>query len=232
MSASPKNLPEFLQNHHFSGQGNHGSRISPSLWLSGVEYGESEKGDPTDEEIKEYSVALQKTWTYNRNAFKLISVIEGQPVENALAYAEQQKIFESKTAPYFQTNLFPIECKTLDTWSDDAQLRTGFSSKEEYVEAVRSNCFALMHEQILALKPRLFIGVGTTHVADFTRVVLGKPLDIEATIINIGGNNKKIYVQKGEIPFAVVPTLSGWPSGLNTDEEITKAGEIIRSILN
>lgn len=211
--------------------GNPGSPASPSLWLSGVEYGESEKGNPTNEEIKAYSVELQQTWTYNCNAFKLISVIEGQLVGDAFAYAERQKIFESKTAPYFQTNLFPIECKTLETWSEDAQLRSGFSSKEEYVEAIRSNCFEQMHKQLLAYKPRLFIGVGTTHVADFAKVVFGKSMDIEPTIINLDGTNKKIYVQKGEIPFAVVPTLSGWPSGLRTDEEITKAGEIIRSIL-
>lgn len=230
-SSATRNLPEFLRHHEFGGPGNPGSAASRSFWLCGIEYGESPNQRGTDEEIQDYSVAMQwRNWTYNRNAFKLISVVEGQSVDEALSYAEQRKIFESRTSPYFQTNLFPVECRTLETWSGDAQLRSGFSSKQAYIEAIRSSCFEQMHQQVWNHHPRLFVGVGITHVEDFSRVVFGKSVDLERHEFSINGHRKTLYLRSGEVPFAVVPHLSS-PSGLNSNEALVRAGEMIRALL-
>ncbi|MDR6183676.1 hypothetical protein QE368_002518 [Asaia bogorensis NBRC 16594] len=224
-------ISELVQNHAFGGPGNPGSADARALWLCGIEYGESPDQRGSAEEIEDYSVAMQwRNWTYNRNAFKLISAIEGQPVESAQAYAEKQKIFESKTAPYFQTNLFPVECHSLETWSEQAQARSGYTDKNAYIAAVRASCFALMHQQILSHKPRLFIGVGITHLDDFCRVVLGASATPEKRDFTVNGHNKTVYLQAGEIPFAVVPHLSS-PNGLNSNEALQRAGDLIREIL-
>lgn len=225
-------LPSFLKNHQFGGPGDIGSSSHRSLWLCGIEYGESKNKNGTQDEITSYTVALQwRNWTYNRNAFKLIASIEGQKTEDALAYAEQQKIFESATAGYFQTNLFPVECRTLQTWSEDAKLRTGFPDKRAYVDYIRSICFDNMHKQIQERKPRLFIGVGITHVNDFSQVVFGKQVELERHDFDVEGRKKTVFLRSGEIPFAVVSHLSS-PSGLNSNEALGKAGKLIRSIMS
>lgn len=229
--SADEKISTFLQEHAFGGPGNPGLPDARALWLCGIEYGESPDERGSAEEIEDYSVAMQwRNWTYNRNAFKLISVIEGQSVETAQAYAENQKIFESKTAPYFQTNLFPVECHSLETWSEEAQARSGFADKEAYIAAIRASCFEQMHQQVLTHKPRLFIGVGITHLDDFCRVVLGASAAPEKREFTVNGYNKTLYLQAGAIPFAVVPHLSS-PSGLNSNEALERAGELIREIL-
>ncbi|MFT8780812.1 hypothetical protein [Acetobacter orientalis] len=224
-------LPPSLKNHQFGGPGDIGSPEHRSLWLCGIEYGESENENGTDDEIENYTVALQwRNWTYNRNAFKLIASIEGKKVEDALSYAEQKKIFESSTVGYFQTNLFPVECRTLGTWTEDAKIRTGFPDKRAYADYIRSICFENMHKQLQAKKPRLFLGVGITHVGDFSQVVFGEQVELERHDFEIGGHKKTVFLRQGEIPFAVVSHLSS-PSGLNSNEALETAGHLIRNMM-
>lgn len=225
-------IPPFLKNHQFGGPGDIGSPEHRSLWLCGIEYGESENENGAEEDIKNYTVDIQwRNWNYNRNAFKLIASIEGKKAEDALSYAEQKKIFESDTTGYFQTNLFPVECRTLETWSEDAKLRTGFPDKQAYADYIRSICFRNMHKQIQEKKPRLFLGVGITHVGDFSQVVFGKQVELERHDFEIAGYRKTLFLRRGEIPFAVVPHLSS-PSGLNSNEALETAGHLIQNIMH
>ncbi|MBV1831397.1 hypothetical protein HNW77_11100 [Komagataeibacter sp. AV436] len=224
-------LPASIRNHTFDGPGDIGSPSHRSLWLCGIEYGEAPV--PAGHELPEgeYPVEVQwDRWTYNRNAFKLISVIEGQNIEIAYDYAKKQKIFESRTTGYFQTNLFPFECRTLETWSTDAQLRSGFKDKKDYIRAIREVCFTRMHEAVLQRRPRLFLGVGVTHVQDFMRVVFGREVELERKEFQVNGHGKVIYLRPGPIPFAVVSHLSA-PSGLNSNEALRRAGQMIRDMM-
>ncbi|GBQ91217.1 hypothetical protein AA13595_3064 [Gluconacetobacter johannae DSM 13595] len=231
VSTLAERQPAFLPNHHFGGPGNIGNPAHRTLWLCGIEYGESPDQRGSENEIADYSVAMQwRNWTYNRNAFKLIAAIEGQDVATAQAYAGEKKIFESNTSDYFQTNLFPEECRNLETWSQDAQLRTGFKDKQDYLARIRSTCFRQMHEQVLHHQPRLFIGVGLTHAEDFCQVVLGRDVTLERHAFSVNGHPKTILLHPGPIPFAVVPHLSA-RSGLNSNEALATAGRLIRDMI-
>lgn len=209
--------------------GDPGSPESPSIWLFGVEPGHAITDDShppiTD---SDYTVDSQLQWPFNRNAFKLISLIEGQTLENHRNYARQQRIFQNNCSGYFKGNLFPVGVQSVATWTDELIYRTGFQTKANYYDWCRQNHFPRIREWALKHKPKLIIGCGVSFLNDFATAFLGEPIKPIQKQIKSGYRVRNMYVFNGT-PLVVVPHLSGGPSGLTSHESIIRAAELIRA---
>ncbi|QDH18095.1 hypothetical protein [Swingsia samuiensis] len=219
-----------LDDYRFGGPGNIGTPDKPSIWLCGIEFGEAQNINSNLAEEEGYSVEKQWGWGYNRKAHKLLCCIEGYPISEAFKFAKERSIFASPDCNYMLTNLFPENCLTVDTWSAEAQERTGFARKIDYINHVRNVCFKTMRTQVKTHKPKLFIGVGVAHERDFVNIVSEPEIKCELTEFKVGRYTKRIRLYRGETPLVVIPHLSS-ASGLNSNESIEKSGKIIREWL-
>ncbi len=221
-----------LDDYRFDGPGDIGSAEKPSTWLCGIEFGDSENTNPAL--VAEEGFSVEKQWGYpggyNRKAHKLLCCIEGYPIREAFEFAKERSIFASPDCGYMLTNLFPENCLTVDTWSAEAQERTGFASKADYIAYVRNVCFKTMRAQVKEHRPKLFIGVGVTHERDFVSIASEPEIKCELAEFKVGNHTKRIRLYPGETPLAVVPHLTS-AGGLNSNESIEMTGKIIRERL-
>ena len=132
--------------------GDPGSPEKPSVWLFGVEPGwslEDARGaEPTGGQVvprdDRYSVEQQLDWPFNRNAFKLLSALDGGESSSYREFARRVRPFEKGYQGYFKGNLFPLALNSIRTWHADAQRHTGFETKNQYQEWVRSVRFPIV----------------------------------------------------------------------------------------
>lgn len=218
--------------------GDPGSPEKPSIWLLGVEPGWSikdaiEAEHPEKEEAPfdgGYSVEKQLEWPFNRNAFKLLSVIHGGSPPNFRDFARRVRPFEKGSEGFFKANLFPLALNRVGTWHSDAQHYTGFQTKNQYQEWVRSVRFSVMASWISKCRPKLVICAGTSYLSDFLAVT--KTPDAEVHSFSVNGHVKRVHLSKaGLTPVAVVPHLSGGVNGLNSDAAVCMAADLINKHL-
>jgi len=88
-----------------------------------------------------------------------------------------------------------------------------------------------MKSWIERCRPRLVIGTGLTHVADFLAIT-GTTEDPLAHIFMVNGHAKRLHVAtSGTVPVAIIPHLSGGPHSLNSNMAIALAAAQIRAEL-
>lgn len=219
--------------------GDLGSSTNPSIWLMGIEPGWSladqakeANGDGMSlEALAEYSVELQLGWPFNVGAFKLLAALDGKSPQNYLAFACEKRPFERGSLGYFKGNLFPEAFYNIPSWGDEAVRTTGFSSKAEYQVWMREVRFPILTTWIEKCRPKLIIGLGLTHVADFLTMVqcLEKP---DEHSFEVNEHKKRMFTTRsGLVPLAILPHLTGGANGLNSDESKVLAAKHIRSQL-
>lgn len=212
--------------------GDPGSPQRRALWLFGVEPGYSLKDEVTPPSVDDdYTVDMQMQWPFNRNAFKLITLLEGQPLERYREYARQQKIFQNSCAGYFKGNLYPVGVRSIDQWTDKLVKQTGFASKAEYYQWCRENHFPRIRGWVDEYQPKLIIGTGVSFLNDFALAFLGGASAPARRIqLKIGKGVRNLYFFE-DSSLVVVPHLSGGPSGLTSHAALTQAAEAIRNAL-
>lgn len=215
--------------------GDPGSPDHPSTWLMGIEHGDA-KNLPQELEVeralRDYSIDHQLTYGYNVKAFKLLAAIAGEPVEQYEAFARRHMPFVPGQKGYYKGNLYPYPCQAVDTWSPGAIAETGFATKNEYVawcDAHRTPAIALAVQRY---RPRLFIGVGTTFAAAFSRAFFGAEVALRQYQFIEDGRLRRIHYAKhnGQV-FVVIPHLSYYAYCLNTDSAIQTAGGFIAGLM-
>ena len=88
-----------------------------------------------------------------------------------------------------------------------------------------------MKSWIERCQPRLVIGTGLTHLADFLAITetTEEPL---AHTITVNGHAKRLHVAtSGTVPVAIIPHLTGGPHSLNSNAAIGLAAAQIRIAL-
>ncbi|HEX6785096.1 MAG TPA: hypothetical protein VF098_10650 [Sphingomicrobium sp.] len=219
--------------------GDCGSPSQRSIWLLGLEPGwsvqdqiEDQAGtERSDEEFANYSVELQQTMPFNRNAFKLLAALKGHPPEDYREFACRYRPFERGSGGYFKGNLFPVPCNNLGEWGDQDRRATGFDDKAAYQQWMRATRFPIVASWIAECLPRLIICTGLTHVADYLAVT-ATPCAPPAHLFQVNGHTKRVHVgSSGLVPVALIPHLSGGPNGLNSVEAIAGAAAYIRRTL-
>ena len=219
--------------------GNPGSIEDPSVWLLGIEPGwsfadEAASEAPSaeaEERLKTYSIDLQLEWPFNRNAFKLLAAIEGGSPEDYREFAKRVQPFALNSKGYLKGNLFPVPFNNVGAWDDAAIAMTGFTTKDLYQFWVREVRFPILKEWIDRCRPRLLIGSGITHLADFLSIA-GANEEPDTFQFEVNGHSKRVFVSKtGVVPIAIVPHLSGGIHSLNSNQSIAQTAAIIRSEL-
>lgn len=219
--------------------GDPGSTEAPSVWLLGLEPGWSladeagaEASSPEAEErLKAYSINLQLGWPFNRNAFKLLTAVEGGSPDDYREFAQRVRPFALNSKGYLKGNLFPVPFNNVGAWDAAATEMTGFTTKDEYQSWVRAVRFPILKSWIERCRPRLLIGSGISHLADFLAIAGAD--ETPATFqFDVNGHTKRVFVGKnGVVPVVIVPHLSGGIHSLNSNEAITQTAAIIRSEL-
>lgn len=211
---------------------NAGTPEQPSIWMFGIEHGAAGCAIPGPElPNSRYPVEQHLTYKYNRTAFKLLAAIEGKTVNGYRDFADEKQPFVRGVPGYFKGNLYPFACSDVNNWPDDAAKETGTTDKKEYQEWCRMSRLPTLHQWVDEYRPRLFIGVGISCRAEFSRAVFGlKATFIEHAFI-VNGHRKRAFshTERGRT-LVVVSHFSG-ANGLNSDESIQMAGGLIADLL-
>lgn len=235
MAAEYKQLKQ-LQEFAGCDGGDPGSASSPSTWIFGIEHGTfKSRNDPSylaPQEDEKYSVDLQLTWPYNRNAFKLLAAIEGRPVAEYVDFANERQPFVAGAKGYFKGNLYPFACRRVEDWPAVAKAETGMT-KNEYKTWCQNYHFPAISSWVSKYQPKLFIGVGIMNRNEFSQVFLGDSLELHEHQININGHVKRIFHAESDgRVLVVIPHLSGSRHGLNSDHSLQQAGQFIRQLID
>ena len=217
-----------------------GSPESPSIWLFGIEPGWSKNDQESAADQKSnqddcYSIQTQIKWPFNRNAFKLLAAMHGNgySVKTYKEFAEKFQPFVHDSKGYFKGNLYPYACNNVHEWHEYAARETGFPDKKSYLQWCSDYRFPEVKNWVDEYQPKVFIGVGSTYRADFSRAFFGEAVELKEEIFSVNGHGKRIFYTKvaGKTLF-VIPHLSGGKNGLNSNESIRLAGEFIANFLS
>lgn len=214
--------------------GDIGSVGTPTIWLMGVEPGWSlkdqareKKGITEPQDIDgTYSVDRQLGWPFNRTAFKLLSAVEGCDPQDYVAFAKRRRPFERGSKGYFKANLFPVPFNNLGSWDEESRQYTGFESKAAYQTWVRQVRFPVLLSKLELHRPKILIATGLAHLKDFLHVA--KAQEGKDITFKVNGHGKRLHVATGGVvPLVVLPHLSGGANGLNSNEAVAHAAQVI-----
>ena len=194
--------------------GEHGSPDNRSIWLLGIEPGWSLADEAADREIEgeraakleTYAVELQLEWPFSRNAFKQLCALEGGGPEDFYAFAQRARPFERDSTGYSKASIFPEPCNKVGELDAHSAAKTGFARKDDYCAWLRENRFRVTKSWIERCRPRLVIGSGLTHLADFLEIT-GATRTPSVHTITVNGHAKRLHVAtNGMVPVAVILT--------------------------
>jgi len=219
--------------------GDLGSPDRRTVWLLGIEPGWSVADQLLDEQglrdkaegMVDYSVETQIAWPFNRKAFQLFAALDGRPPEDYRNFAFAARPFERGSTGYFKANLFPEPFNKVGDWDAAAIDKTGFDTKAEYRDWLKSVRFPVFRSWIEKHRPSLVIGTGLSHLDDFLEITgtAEKPL---AQVFEINGHRKSMFSSTaGTVPVAVLPHLSGNRHSLNSYQSIREvAARILAAV--
>jgi len=214
-----------------SDESNAGSPECPSIWMFGIEHGETKRNQVPEPFTGGYSISEQLTYPYNQKAFKLLSAIEGRKVSDYKAFAEEKQPFVSGVPGYFKGNLYPFACRNVHTWPTYAALETGTNDKREYQVWCRQFRLPTLKRWIDEYGPKLFIGVGIGCRDEFVQAVFGESASLTEHRICVGDYQKRVFSHVSQaITLVVVPHFSG-ANGLNSDDSIQQVGTLIAGLI-
>lgn len=220
--------------------GDEGSPDQWSIWLLGIEPGWSLADQALDEvglrnkaeALYHYGIELQLQWRYNQNAFKFLAVLDGRPAESYRDFARTLRPFERGSLGYFKANLFPEPFNNTGVWTVEAAEKTGFKSKAAYQAWMRETRFPVLRAWIEKCRPKLVIGTGLTHLADFLAIT-GTVEIPPPRYFEVNGHQKRLHIAtSGIVPVAILPHLSGGSHSLNSYEATRIAAEMVRPMLS
>lgn len=215
-----------------------GNSVSPSIWLFGLEHGtyksKHDENTNTREEIEDanYTVETQLKWPYNRRAFKLLAAIDEEyGVKKYLEFAKKRQPFVRGSKGYFKGNLYPYPCHNVGAWPESAVKTTGALTKNEYLQWCKEYRLPIIKAWVEEYSPKVVIGVGITHRNEFSLAVFGVIKEFTEKNITINGHKKRLFhYSDSDKKLVIIPHFSG-RHGLNSDESLEKAGELIRELI-
>lgn len=224
-------------------EGDVGTPKNPSIWLLGIEPGKPqsdrihEKNGITFPGQDRYSVEFQlgRKWVYNENAFKFLTVLCDEPLDNWQSFAMRERVFENGCSGYLKGNIYPEQFSDVATWDPAVAARTGCASKPEYYARVKEATFAGARQWVEKCRPKLIIGAGIGFAADFLQIVGGTELGARHWWTSDSGARKGLYfTTSGIVPLAVIPHLSGQGTSVlkYDDSGIVYAANYIRQALD
>lgn len=222
--------------------GDIGDPANKSIWVCGIESGgdfepltdlsilsQPSKGWCTKNvQTKQVSEAWQVNLKlrFFRMATKLLTVLNGQSVNDFESFAKDKQPFVEGSSGYFSLNLFPINFRNIkhEHWTDLHYQATGFSTKAEYIKWLTENRFQEMREWTEKYQPKLIICIGKSERDRFFEAFSGDTdYELHKTSLN------EVYFKKlikSDSLIVVIPFLYGKPSSY-----IEELGTLIKSQL-
>ena len=203
-----------------------------SVWLFGIEHGWPKNAEETRavSEDDTYSIKTQRQWPFNRNAFKLLTIMAGRQITEWTDYAEEHQPFVRGSKGFFKGNLYPFPCHNTGEWSDSAKELTGFSQKDEYKAWCHEHRLPVIKSWVDEYTPSIFIGVGNQYVNEFSLAAFGKLINFDVLETEINGYTKRLYyAEDNGLKLVVIPHLS---RGLNSHKSQEWAGSFTRNFIS
>jgi len=220
--------------------GDIGSPTTPSIWFCGIEWGgaesQSEHGirdtfsNPIVDPPKGYdSPDTNFAYIFNWQALKLLAAIHGYRVEQYKEFGRMHLPFVDGSSGFFKLNLFPFAFKDTspEHWSLDVSSATGFPTKQDYLDWVRSKRLPILREWARKYVPKLIVCVGSTYSEDF-RQSFGDQIDFSTETIE--GKVLQWTKNISGTVVAIVPFMVN-RNGLTRNVAIQAFGDRIRNLL-
>jgi hypothetical protein len=223
-----------------------GGRLAGHIWLCGLEYG----GEVSAEALRDWirtpelvpPAAYAATdrerslkYTYNLKAIKLFRAIKGRGSESPAEFLASERCFE-RDGGYFKLNLFPISFKNTapSRWpASGFAAVTGLPNRFAYEQWCQQQRFPRLRAWMVQGKPRLIIGTGITHAADFLKAFGEAGSNPVVHHYSAGGRRLRIshfLTNAGATLVAVIPFL-GNRNGLNSNASIEATGRELAELL-
>ncbi len=211
-----------------------GGNLSGSTWFCGIEWGTGKDHDietefslsvttppqlyETPSEILNYPLGIK--------LIKLITAMRGGQVHDYRHVAFETPYPFHRDSQYFKMNLFPIAFRKVDTalWVDKYRAATGLATRDDYVTWCRANRFPKIRSWMERGQPKLIVGIGSSHAADFQSAFGFRGVGTEETL-----EGRKLFWQSnGNAILAVIPFLGQFQ--LDSDRRIQAFGERIGAL--
>ncbi len=215
-----------------------GSPEAPAIWVFGIEPGDSiadklarpnagSKLNPSADQG--YSVARQLKWPFNQKTFKLLAAIEGET--DYKAFASKKQPFVEGSEGYFKGNIYPFACNNVAEWSSEMADELG-CDKKTYLRWCDEHRIPVIRSWVTKYRPKVFIGVGATYRAIFSRAVFGREVQFDEIQIPGKSQVKKVFSHmENGLKLVVIPHFSG-PYGMNCNKSIHGVGQYIASFIS
>lgn len=205
-----------------------GTKENQSIWLMGIEHGTWKSEKDANIEADNYSVARQLTWPYNQKAFKLLSVIHGYNIKEYIEFANKYQPFVKGNAGFFKGNLYPYGLRTVNDFTEEVKIETGFKDKNEYYNWCNKNRLPVIKEWIDEYMPKIVIALGISQKDNFSKAVFDEKVQFKEENFLVNQHKKRFYYfNKNGKKLVVLPHFSG-AHGLNSDESIEIVGKFIK----
>ncbi len=213
-----------------------GGNLSGCVWLCGLEYGGDHtpesltfRDEPTPSAIQRGDVGFLK-YQYNWKAVKLLAALRGKSCTQYREFFCDQACF-AKESDYFKLNLYPIAFKNTShqRWQQWLCEKTGFATKQEYLEWCRQHRFEQLRRWSNEYSPRLIICTGITRATEFQLAFGAQDQAVQETW---AGSKRIRYftTNNGKTLVAIIYFLGG-RYGLKSDEELQATGTALRTLV-
>jgi hypothetical protein len=215
-----------------------GGNPKGSVWLCGIEYG----GGDTEESLVFDDVNTPKyvgapddrkaflKYQYNWKAVKLLAALSGNDQGNYTLFFKEQSCFD-RDSNYFKLNLFPIGFRNTAhvLWDDWLIRKTGFTTKQQYLEWCFENRFPAIRTWMLTYCPSLILCTGISYAEQFQSAF--RSGDEEVMTDSVAGKQIRYFVTNNERTMVAVVYFLGGRYGLKSDLELSSTGRKLAELL-
>ncbi|MBY0577914.1 MAG: hypothetical protein K2P57_02600 [Burkholderiales bacterium] len=214
-----------------------GGNPKGSVWLCGFECA----GTPNEDDlvfedvttpgyVAENRGQFLRGSQYNLKAVKLLAALAGRDTRDYEPFFNEESCF-NRDSNYFKLNLYPIGFKNTkhEHWADWITQKTGFTTKQEYLEWCREKRFPMFRDWILTYSPSLIICTGKTYATQF-QSAFGSGTEKVFTE-EVAGKEIKYFRTNDNKTTVVIIYFLGTQYGLKSDEEISLTGKKIAELV-
>ena len=217
-----------------------GGNLNGGMWICGFEFGggHTEESLVFDDAITPCYVGSPfwenreefLNYQYNWKAVKLFAAMANRDTGNYASFFREQSCFD-RDSNYFKLNLYPIGFRDTSHkhWADWLAKKTGFTTKQQYINWCIINRFPVLRRWVLEYSPSLILCTGKTYAKQF-QSAFGLGDEVVFTEEVAGKEIKYFSTNDGKTMVAIIYFL-GTQYGLKSDDELSQTGNRLAELL-
>ena len=241
MTAAPTAFQSWCLGYAGCEGGDLGHPRAPATWVCGIEPGGPHSVDAAtlqrliQESDTSHPPPGYADWrsnlsgSFRRRIVKLLAAVQGWPVAEYRAFAEQRRPFVRGGSGYARLNLYPVGFADTNPgrWSADFAAVTGFARKADYLAWCDAHRLPVLRRWATQRQPRLVVGLGKSRLAQFHAAFLGGTAHWGEE--SLAGKQLSWAINEEGSVVAVLPFLTS-ASGLQSDAAIQAFGLRLREL--